>query len=76
MSSSYLESKSLFLSVPSVFDYKMNRMELILAANEIFDKMKSGLFKEQVSASFNLEDVSKAHNLIESGQNINSIILY
>ncbi|MDJ1257802.1 MAG: quinone oxidoreductase [Candidatus Midichloria sp.] len=71
-----LESKSLFLSIPSVFDYKMNRMELILAANEIFDKMKSGLFKEQISASFNLADVSKAHDLIESGQNINSIILY
>jgi len=69
------EAKSLFLSTPSVFDYKMNRMELILTANEIFDKISSGLFQNQISASFNFEEAAKAHTLLESSKSTNSIIL-
>ena len=70
-----LESKSLFFSTPSIFDYKLNRMELVLSANEIFDQMKNGLFKNQIAAIFSLDEAAKAHQLIESGKSINSVIL-
>lgn len=69
-------SKSLFFSTPSIFDYKLNKMELVLSANEIFDQMKNGLFRDQVAVTFSLDEAAKAHQLLESGKSINSVILY
>jgi NADPH2:quinone reductase len=70
-----LWKKSLFLTCPSLFEYKKNRMELILSANEVFKNIIDGKLKINIAAEFPLEQAAEAHMLLETGTSTGSIIL-
>lgn len=70
-----LASKSIFFTIPSLFDYKENRMELALGAADFFKALQEGLLKVCIGGVYPLDQVGKAHALLESGQNIGSIVL-
>lgn len=72
---SELQRKSLFLTYPSIFHYKRNRMELVLSANEFFETLKKGEIKVNLHAQYAFNDVQQAHKDIESGSVIGSVIL-
>jgi NADPH2:quinone reductase len=60
-----LAKKSIFVTRPSLFHYKMNRMELILSAAEVFEMIKQGHLRIPVQASFSLEEAAKAHQFLQ-----------
>ncbi|MDZ5761708.1 Quinone oxidoreductase 1 [Candidatus Cyrtobacter comes] len=66
--------KSIFITSPSIFDYKNNRMELILSASEVFALLGHDKVKIPAIEQYQLADVQKAHQSIEAG-NSNSIVL-
>lgn len=70
-----LAAKSLFFTRPSLFHYKSNRMELLMSANEVFDKVIRGVLKVPAPTKMPLADAAKAHQLLESRQAVNSVIL-
>ncbi len=70
-----IRRKSLFLTCPVLADYKANRMELILSADELFDMIKNNTLKINISAEFPLSQAAEAHKLLESGTSTGSIIL-
>lgn len=70
-----LKENSLFLTCPTITDYKANRMELLLSAEEVFRSINEGVIKPVVGASYPLSDASVAHQALMSGQVQGSIIL-
>ena len=72
---SSLAEKSLFMTRPSLFNYKNNRMELILTANDVFDMYKLKVIVPQIHKKFSLKDASLAHAELESRSTTGSLIL-
>ena len=72
---SKLHKKSLFLTYPSVFHYKKNKMELILSANEFFELLKQGKIKINSNSEYTLDNVQNAHKKLESGVSGSMILL-
>ncbi len=70
-----VRNKSIFVTAPSIFHYKSNRMELLLSAHDIFSMIESSKLKVEIEQAFSLSDVAKAHQLLESGNTRGSIIL-
>jgi NADPH2:quinone reductase len=70
-----VRKKSLFITCPSLFDYKANRMELVLSAHQLFKGMTEGFITPKVAATFPLKEAHEAHRLIELGQHSGSVIL-
>lgn len=70
-----LTNKSLFLAMPSIFDYKAERAELVLSAQELFKAIELGFFQEQISQEFAFHEMQQAHLALESQSHINSIIV-
>lgn len=70
-----LAEKSLFLTRPSLFHYKANRMELVLSANELFQNLIEGKLIAKVQAELPLEKAAEAHQMLESRNTAGSIIL-
>lgn len=70
-----LRKKSLFLTCPTLFDYKANKMELILSADEVFRLIQENIITPNVSSTFSLEQASEVHKLLESGTSVGSIVL-
>ncbi|MBA8667021.1 quinone oxidoreductase [Holosporaceae bacterium 'Namur'] len=70
-----LKKKSLFLTCPTLFDYKANKMELILSAEEVFEMITSKVLNINIAAKFPLSQAAEAHKLLESGASSGSIIL-
>lgn len=72
---SKIGAKSLFLTRPSLFDYKSDRMELVLSAQEIFTNVFDQTLKPTIFAEFPLSQAAMAHELLESRKATGSIIL-
>lgn len=70
-----LASKSLFFTRPSITHYKSNRMELILAFEELCSRIIDGSIKVTPPIEFKLADAAAAHKLIESRKNLSSVVL-
>ena len=56
-----IQSKSLFLTRPTIGHYFTNRKELQNGADEIFEKVKFGKIKIKISKEDKLEDAKNAH---------------
>ncbi len=61
-----IQSKSLFLTRPSIVHYFTNRNEIQKGADEIFEKIKFGMVKIKIFKEYKLEDAKVAHKDLES----------
>ncbi len=66
--------RSIFVTSPSLFEYKNNRMELILSASEVFTLLGNDKIKMPTVEKYQLSDVQNAHRSVEAGST-NSIVL-
>lgn len=72
---SIFSKKSLFFTRPSLFDYKNNKMELVLGAAEVFEMIKNKRFKLDHYNSYSLANAAQAHLDLENRKTTGSIIL-
>ncbi len=61
-----IQSKSLFLTRPTIGHYFTNRKELQKGADEIFKKVKFGKIKIKIFKEYNLKDAKQAHLDLEA----------
>ena len=61
-----IQSKSLFLTRPTIGHYFTNRNELQKGADEIFEKVKFGKIKISISKEYKLNEAKKAHQDLEA----------
>ena len=61
-----IQSKSLFLTRPTIGHYFTNRKELQKGADEIFEKVKFGKIKISIFKEYKLSEASQAHLDLES----------
>ncbi|MBA1340300.1 MAG: NADPH2:quinone reductase [Pelagibacterales bacterium] len=61
-----IQSKSLFLTRPTIGHYFTNRNEFQEGANAIFEKVKFGKIIPKIFKEYKLEDANKAHEDLES----------
>ena len=61
-----IQSKSLFLTRPTIGHYFTDRNELQKGADEIFEKVKFGMIKIKISKEYKLSEATKAHQDLES----------
>ena len=61
-----IQSKSLFLTRPTIGHYFTNRNEIQKGADEIFEKIKFGMIKIKIFKEYKLEDAKQAHQDLES----------
>ena len=61
-----IQSKSLFLTRPTIGHYFTNRKELQKGADEIFEKVKFGKIKIKIFKEYKLSEVNLAHQELES----------
>ncbi len=69
-----LAKRSLYVSVPSVFDYKHVREEFVLTANDIFSLLTSNILSPNY-IEYNLDGLDEALKVLENQQSPNSIII-
>ncbi len=70
----YLVENSLYLTRPILALYKANRIELALAAGEIFDLIARGILRPKIT-EYNFKDVAQAHSDLESRKTSGSLVL-
>ncbi len=61
-----IQSKSLFLTRPTIGHYFTNRNEIQKGADEIFEKIKFGMIKVKIFKEYKLEEAKQAHQDLES----------
>ena len=61
-----LQPKGLYLTRPSIAQYFTNRKDLQTGADEIFEKIKFGKIKINISKKYKLEDAKQAHADLEA----------
>ena len=61
-----IQSKSLFLTRPTIGHYFTSRNEIQKGADEIFEKIKFGMIKIKIFKEYNLEEAKQAHQDLES----------
>ncbi len=66
---------SLFLTRPTVFNYIAKREDLERAATELFDVVRSGKVKVEVSRTWPLAAAGEAHRALEARQTTGSLVL-
>ena len=66
---------SLFMTRPTLVHYITTREELVEAANDLFDVVRSGKVKIPVNQKYPLKDAAKAHRDLESRATTGSSIL-
>ncbi len=69
-----LVANSLYITRPTLAKYKNNRVELIMASNEIFAALTKGVIRPKIN-NYKFQDVVKAHRDIESKKTMGSLIL-
>ena len=69
-----LVGNSLYLTRPTLALYKSNRVELTLAAAEIFAALEKKILKPKIT-TYNFKDVKKAHHDLESRATTGSLVL-
>ena len=67
--------KSLFYTRPNLMNYTHNREELLECSKNLFEKMKNREVKSNIYKKFKLEEVSKAHEVLQTRKSVGSIIL-
>jgi len=70
-----IQSKSLYLTRPTIGHYFTNRQELQEGADAIFEKIKFGKIKINIVKEYKLEDAKKAHEDLESRKLLGPAIL-
>ncbi|SCA56353.1 Quinone oxidoreductase [Candidatus Terasakiella magnetica] len=66
---------SLFITRPSLMHYVAKREDLLWAANDLFDVVKSGAVKIHVNQKYDLKDAEQAHRDLEDRKTTGSTIL-
>jgi NADPH:quinone reductase len=66
---------SLFLTRPTLGTYTAKRADLIKVANDLFDVVKKGVVKIEVSQTFPLKNAGDAHRALESRKTTGSVVL-
>jgi len=61
-----IQSKSLFLTRPTIGHYFTNRKETQKGADEIFEKIKFGMIKIKIFKEYKLNEAKQAHEDLES----------
>ena len=61
-----IQSKSLFLTRPTIGHYFTNRQEIQKGADEIFEKIKFGMIKIKIFKEYKLSEAKQAHQDLES----------
>ena len=61
-----IQSKSLFLTRPTIGHYFTNRQEIQKGADEIFEKIKFGMVKIKIFKEYKLSEAKQAHQDLES----------
>ena len=69
-----LSEKSLYITRPSVFDYKSNKMELLLTADEVFSMISSGKIKISIDSEYSLDNIKEAHRKLKNNEAVGSMI--
>ena len=70
-----IQSKSLFLTRPTIGHYFTNRKELQKGADEIFEKVKFGKIKIKIFKEYQLANAQQAHQDLESRKLLGPAIL-
>ncbi|SVA07623.1 uncharacterized protein METZ01_LOCUS60477 [marine metagenome] len=71
----YIVPKSIFFTRPALMNYMANRNELEEGAQALFKQIKFGKVKIKIFKEYNLSDVRKAHEDLESRKIIGPAIL-
>jgi NADPH2:quinone reductase len=66
---------SLYVTRPALFTHIATRSELEQTANALFDVVKSGKVKIEISARYRLSDAAQAHRDLEARKTTGSLIL-
>jgi NADPH2:quinone reductase len=66
---------SLFLTRPTVFSYVAKREDLEAAAAELFEMVRSGKVKVEVSRTWPLAEAGEAHRALEARRTTGSLVL-
>jgi NADPH2:quinone reductase len=66
---------SLFLTRPTVFSYMARREDLERAAAELFDVVRSGKVKVEISRTLPLADAAEAHRALAARETTGSLVL-
>ena len=74
LDTSRLAEKSIYLTFPSIFDYKENRMELVLSANDVFGMIAAGEIKIKIDSEYSLERIAQAHQKLKTNKIMGSIL--
>jgi len=66
---------SIFMTRPTLDDYTATRLELEASARRVFDMVGTGKLKVTIGQTFDLADIAKAHELMESRHTTGSTVL-
>ena len=66
---------SLFLTRPSLFAYVAQRSELLEAAAEMFDLVRSGILRIEIRQTYPLAGAAQAHRDLEGRKTTGSTVL-
>lgn len=66
---------SLFLTHPSLGNYTATREDLLATTNDLFEVVRSGAVRIDVTATYPLADAARAHQDMESRRTTGSIVL-
>ena len=66
---------SLFLTRPTLGTYTAKRSDLLKVAGELFDVVKKGVVKIDVSQTFPLKNAAEAHRALEGRKTTGSVVL-
>lgn len=70
-----LMGKSITISGGSLFNYLLNREELMMRANYVIKGIKDGWLKLRVDHVLSLQEAQKAHELMENRSTVGKIVL-
>ena len=73
--SNKIAEKSLYITFPSIFDYKSNKMERVLSSDELFSMIEAGRIKVEISDEISLDNANQAFEKIKNNNVMGSIII-
>ena len=75
ISPNVLQRKSVTVCGGSLFNYLLDRDELLMRASDVIQATREGWLKLSVNHKFDLKDAAKAHEILESRKSTGKIIL-
>lgn len=75
VSPNVFQQKSIRVCGGSLFNYLLDRDELLMRAHDVTHAIKSGWLKLNIHQEFPLKDAAKAHDMLESRKSTGKIIL-